>query len=326
MIFLLCSLSGTTCWADEIFYVPNICPDQEMHIAVSNHSDGDKELWFQYRLNEQFQESKTTIEANQTSNFYIPDSVKSFLKIKIRSSQKKALQFNLLCDNKPRTQITSFVASAGAIKNYKDNKVTLDIINLYFKEQFVQFYFLDKAKRVLQATTIDLEKYFETKNVQLNIPLETEEIYWQSTGRIHLNNQELSFVASTTRLKPTNDKTYFLVSNPDKTQGFVISLSDEKIISEAREIIRNKYRKIIIGKYTSGHNSENRNFYCENKLPWSWSVSEVLSFKDVSLIDDDGTPELIEERGPASEGKMSFWNYFLEKELSLEEIQTGSIR
>lgn len=295
-----------------------------MEIISVNNSPEERFFWFQFFDKNILQEEKAIIEANSKLTFKIPDEFKAAIKIKTLSQQKRPLEFFLTCGQKSKLKLSSYVSTSGKILNpNQDNSVTLAILNLYFQKQDVLFYFLDENKNILKKTTYHFDRYLESKVINLEVPKFAHEVVWKSLGRIHMNNPKYIFEDHTTHFMQYQNKSYFLVSNKEKNQSFVISLTDYEKIKQAREIIEKKQKKLIIANFTLGHQFENRDFYNILSLPWSWSINEVIGFNDVSLIDCDGSPELIEERGPIQSQKICFWNYFLEKELSVDEIQTG---
>ncbi len=129
---------------------------------------------------------------------------------------------------------------------------------------------------------------------------------------------------------PIKDR-YFLVSNSEKNQGFVIRVSDPRLLAKIKQQLAhpNKFMgRILIGQIDFGSGGINRDFFSKNASPWSWQVSKVLGFAELASQTCDGSPEFLEELlGPwrSSELSICFWDYRIVRELSSQEVQSGKL-
>jgi hypothetical protein len=136
--------------------------------------------------------------------------------------------------------------------------------------------------------------------------------------------------SSTLSPGPSKDR-YFLMSNFEKTQSFVIGVSDPRLLSKINEQLAYPHRfmgRILIGQIDFGSGGINRDFFSQNASPWSWRVSKVLGFAELASQTCDGSPEFLEELlGPWRSNQLSicFWDYQVTRELSTQEVQSGKL-
>lgn len=113
----------------------------------------------------------------------------------------------------------------------------------------------------------------------------------------------------------------FLVSNPEKTQSYLINITDDELINQAREQIKNPKSlraRILIAKVQMGHQGYNYNTNSTYKHSWSWNM-ELIRFAEVASQSCDGYPEFIEEYLVPyidSEQTTCFWNYKIIQEIA----------
>jgi hypothetical protein len=140
--------------------------------------------------------------------------------------------------------------------------------------------------------------------------------------------------------------TYFLVAEMPGTEehgdSFVLPLERPFDIAHARELVRRGPRAggtLIGADVVAGADDINRNLLDPTRPAWSWHVSRVDGFADVSIELVDGWPGLIEQdahfwidntggghvdedgdgdpdTGHATVGRVGFWNYTVVAELT----------
>ncbi len=134
--------------------------------------------------------------------------------------------------------------------------------------------------------------------------------------------------------KPVADPAlvYFLVTETDVEHGdsYILPLEKSEDIAEARAIIANKEKKIILAEIS---NDTNENYSSNRDLlknrTWSWHIVSFNGFVDTSIEILDGWPTYVEEnysewventKGDGTNGNIGFWNYTLEREVSADEL------
>lgn len=125
---------------------------------------------------------------------------------------------------------------------------------------------------------------------------------------------------------------YFLVTETDVEHGdsYILPLKDAEDIAEARAIIANNEKKIILAEIS---NDTDENYSLNRDLlknrTWSWHVVSFNGFVDTSIEILDGWPTYVEEnysewventKGDGANGNIGFWNYTLEREVSVDEL------
>lgn len=125
---------------------------------------------------------------------------------------------------------------------------------------------------------------------------------------------------------------YFLVTETDVEHGdsYILPLKDAEDIAEARAIIANNEKKIVLAEIS---NDANINYSLNKDLlknrTWSWHVVSFMGFVDTSIEILDGWPTYVEEnysewventKGDGENGTIGFWNYTLKREVSADEL------
>jgi len=123
---------------------------------------------------------------------------------------------------------------------------------------------------------------------------------------------------------------YFLVGPRGGTgDNFVVTISSPEVIAKARELIKNpSVEKIVLGRIQKNHSGFNRNFDSANGSFWSWSVTDVTGFGDFGSTSCNGHPQMVEDRVDAwleNPGQICFWSYRIKRELSKEEVSSGTL-
>lgn len=138
--------------------------------------------------------------------------------------------------------------------------------------------------------------------------------------------QSLHFAAAA-RLNTDKNAAYFLMSNSRKSESFVVRMTDFAQIQEAREQLSHaKAPRILNARIVNESQDYNRDFKHSNRAPWGWSVAEVNRFADFCHIDLDGSPSSVDQFLSLWQAKGSticFWDYYLEKELTPEQVSLG---
>jgi hypothetical protein len=116
----------------------------------------------------------------------------------------------------------------------------------------------------------------------------------------------------------TNSVIYFEVGSiyPSIRESYVLPIFDTNQIDEARTIIRGGQPKVVAARIRKAPDEINRNLAVEGFPRWSWSVTNLIGFYDVSAEEMDGKPSLV-ELGPDSyvETGIGFWGFTVIREL-----------
>ncbi len=118
----------------------------------------------------------------------------------------------------------------------------------------------------------------------------------------------------------------FLLANEDRTQSYVVRLTDEKLIQAARDQILNPTgwrARILIGEVSKNSNRDNQNLLSSHQPMWSWHISKVHRFAELASQSCDGSPQFIEDVLPAwvaglfngGSTTTCFWGYQIVQEL-----------
>jgi hypothetical protein len=130
---------------------------------------------------------------------------------------------------------------------------------------------------------------------------------------------------------------YFLVAEgPDRVHHndcYVIALTNSQQIAHARDLVaRGPYvagAPIVVAYVAAGADGLNRNLRRADARPWSWHVSGVIAFADITAEILDGWPGALESNFSGwtnnTGGEIGFWNYTVVAELPLTP-QINSIR
>jgi hypothetical protein len=120
------------------------------------------------------------------------------------------------------------------------------------------------------------------------------------------------------------DTVYFLVSdfNPaDRTDGYVLPLTDPNDIAHARDLIANGPgvgRPLVVAHIACGADNINRNFYSPTLNAWNWHITSFSGFADMTIEILDGNPNFVNRDCLTAGTTMSaigFWSYTVVAEL-----------
>ena len=118
---------------------------------------------------------------------------------------------------------------------------------------------------------------------------------------------------------------YFLLSNDQKSDSFIIKIDDPVMLAKARNILSRGLYQLMIGSISYAPQSENRSLVNNETTPYSWRVDKVINFNDFADISCDASPQNVQEKifDWLASKRICFWSYHLTKELSNREVQNG---
>lgn len=126
---------------------------------------------------------------------------------------------------------------------------------------------------------------------------------------------------------------YFQIGEINEHHGdsYILALKDALAIEQAREMINNPdKRMIVVAEITK---SKSVNYYINRDIntgkKWSWHVAEFLEFADNTIEILDGNPSYVEDnynewvsitKGENGNGRIGFWGYTVIREVDKEEL------
>lgn len=127
---------------------------------------------------------------------------------------------------------------------------------------------------------------------------------------------------------PSTSSKYFVVGTKDhRGDEFIIQVTDPTMIQKARDqILDPSLEKIVFARVQKGHGGFNRNGLKAEKSFWSWSTTEVTNIADLGSTACNGIPQAVEDRADfwlENPGRICFWSYRIQKELTPEQVATG---
>ena len=135
-------------------------------------------------------------------------------------------------------------------------------------------------------------------------------------------------------LSANPQKVYFRMADNTDSQSYIVGLTDEKMITQAKDQLRQPpgqsgpwLPRILVAEIEYGSGQENRDFSKPGAPVWSWHVSKAYSFAHLAHQDCDGSAEMIEEllqvwrQGSRT---ICFWNYKVLEQVPIEKINGAS--
>lgn len=135
--------------------------------------------------------------------------------------------------------------------------------------------------------------------------------------------------------EPGDEVVYFKVGemSPEHNESFILPLTDPAHIAHARALIANPEMdgKLVLATVVAASGTETyKNKDLNSGEVWSWKVSEVEGFADMTIEILDGGPSDVEDmdfwfpntnNGSTTAGKIGFWNYTVKAEVSADLLK-----
>lgn len=326
----------------DILYWPQVDSDSKK-ILLINLSSEDQQVWAQLKSSTVLEEIPYTIAARSTmtvneNDLNLPTSEtnpqrKIEYAWKVRSNSvliTKELSNNHWVKASPEVSPHVFYKIQNSAESVK-----IKIQNLNFGPQSVKVRFLNTQKKYLGESHISTEEYFVTSEHKIEIPESTAWLELIGQGRLHSrlwSPEQMTWMSSELpapeKISVPESKTYFLLTNQNKTDSFIVALEDPNQIQKARDIIAHPENGMILfGRIRKDQLGWNRPLLNKIKTPFSWTVAEVTNFAQIGSITCDGSPSLVEEQLPQwlVQERICFWNYRVTRELTREQVQTGQL-
>ncbi|QDK37681.1 hypothetical protein [Bdellovibrio sp. NC01] len=341
----VCSLSLLTtlsAQASQVFYAPEKCAPSELQLVLINHSTSELKAWTQVRVGVDIDEQEFDLEPLSKLKVAGEDFLKHSQSFSVKTPSDEGLQVILQCKDQLEVTLSSYTSPfiTHELKS-ASHSVKVDLLNLYLKKNNVTLKAFSASNILVAEKAVSLENSYDTQSFKWIFESEATRIEVISEERINstvisaaadVEVQSHAVVKPAARLPASDKKTYFLVSTRDKnpTGAFVIALDQTEQIATAREQIAHpELEKIVVATIALGSGGFNRSFTAKDKSPYSWSVAQVDNFADFAHIDCDGSPDLVEERLNRKlneDARICFWRYRIIRELSPEEVRSGTLK
>lgn len=311
MTLILLALPQTV-QALEHWYVPT--ESEIKTLIVNNPTTNSQLLWIAKPVDGSSGSTEVSfsIAAGQKLEFPLVDMRDvNFIHVKAQSKQLTASVID-----QTGHQIAWPKGSSAAYQDFKFNDSTALIINL---TPFAQTFSVNDQ-------SIQLAGFGK---IRMPIPAGSFKAQGQSrflASRISPAVAMVNFNSAPVPLSPPAEGHFFLLTNSQKNQSYVVNITNPELVTEARDQIQNPLStsgRILIGQVGKNSGGFNRDFNDTKKTPWTWHVDTVLHFAELASQDCDGSPEMLEEMALPwieNSGVICFWNYKVTKELTASEI------
>lgn len=336
IIFFLSLFSSHKTYA-EIFHWPQICSDENIgELHFKNRNSTEVSVWLQKFSKTLLSESEVKINAN--SDLVLPlaglNKEERYSLLKMNPQQKIEISY------KCQSHFYELSSLEGGELTFKKSDLEINKIliqNLYTDNNIVQIEFLNSDFKIISVENLVLPP---SGRILYSVP---EAISKWTHFRISASHKSsifnLSSLGASKPFKIIPQKTqvdpnafYFLVesrnsSASNKTDSFLVKISDKLLVEKARELIKNPQKeKILFARIQKDHQGFNRNWSKTEKNFWSWSTTEVTSFGDLGSTACNGDPQEVEDRidfWAEDPGQICFWNYRVKKELTAQNVEFG---
>ena len=333
-------LTGATIEASETYRWPEFC--DQATLTVTNNKSQTIQLWLQERSPYLQSETEIKLLAFASQSIVLKNQNQSYSLLNTAENQivlNRDFKIWVTCHDESAVKSLPVQTSEGGLHFFKITKTTSKVMSLFLKNLHIdknQFLVieLDRFQKVLNQHSVTLAN-LETHKKSIRLQSSTAWVKVSADYKFltySLQSHQVRFAdLIRPQVVPVNtDGSYFLVGRKnDKTESFVVKMSDSALLEKARDQIRNpQNEKIIFGTVVLGHSNFNRDFYKKDKSFWSWSVGTVTNISDLAATWCNGSPQLVEDvlvdwlNNP---GKICFWNYRILKELSPKEVSTGQL-
>lgn len=336
-IFIL----ATPCFAAEVFYAPTLCEPSELTLEIKNTSKDLQRFWTQTRGTAGFEEQAWDVEPQGSLNIEATDFLYEPKAFSLKTWQDGVLRFSVRCAKESSVPLGTLASPL--VTHYFPREVRslkLHLTNLFIQKHTILVSAFAASGKLIESQSLELKNYYDTSSTKLSFQEDVARLEIHGDARLHSwvfydsgfeDRLSPGLSLKPMGLQPDMAKTYFLVSTREapRKESFVIGLTRPEQIQTARaQINPTGFEKIIVARITSGHGQENRNFFSKDKVPYSWSVTEVDAFADFAHISCDGSPDTLEERLPANlndGGRICFWRYRIVRELTAQEVAQGRL-
>lgn len=318
------------------YYPPPLCKTSEAHFNIRSFSHSPQVLGLQTWTSFAHESETLSLDPLEKKSLSFTEAYRinivdflntiSSLELSIRCPQQES-NFSFTKQTSP---VSFFTISNPGYLHIKNISALKNLVKVYYKKQ--------SSWVEIQATEIapfddyyELEINFESYPVEVKIESEFRNLTSFVYGSSALLPEKYKS-KKILREKDKNKYTYFLVGMQNSQgqliksqESYIVRLSSPEQIAEARNIIREKKSRIIIGEIALGHGGFNRDMNDEFKSPYSWHFKNISSFAELASDACNGDPAKLEmnltdwlENNPYA----CFWPYRLIKEIPESSIDS----
>lgn len=314
----------------ESLYFPSLTGTASLRL--NNPTNTEKLAWIQIKSQSTLEEVPLRLPAKESLILHESDFLKEGLEYSIKIQSPQIMVFrdlesggSMKGSNQTNPSVRFFVPRVFG-------SLTLAVLNQSYASQKIWLHYFNRRHQLLGSEVIQSRNYFQTSIHPLKAPLDTNSLELEGMGRLQArllnqNRWQEGLEMGPVRVEAPESQTYFLVSNRDLSDSYVIALTDASTIQRAREVIQSKRELIVFAKIAPTEKSWNRPLTGNSRVPWSWKVTEVTNFADFGSIACDGSPSQVEENLPQwmNQGRICFWSFRLLRELTAKEVSQGRL-
>ena len=320
-------LTALPTWGQAL-HAPKVC--EKGQLVLQNLTAEPQNLWFQYYGEKGFEEAHWFLEKFEVKTLSSQD-------LPAFEFSLKTLNPKVIAITRCGADLVPWTARVSPLRSWALQtgfSYKAYIQNLDPKTQSVMLRFFAADNSLLKTETISLGAHLKTTDFKfwgLGTRFEIE-----AQGRISVilqknENGSMNYLKELPT-KPVQvmvdpASVYFLLSNDQKSDSFIIKLEDPVLIAKARNNISRGLYQLMIGTISYAPQSENRSLVSPENTPFSWRVDKVSNFNDFADISCDASPQNVQEKifDWLANRRICFWSYHLTKELSAHEVQFGQL-
>lgn len=323
----------------EVLHWPKLCEKQIL--TIENKTAIAQNFWLQSWNKNLIDELDYTVVANSRTEIPLTNEMKnndqdySLIQLELDPTLNVAYTVSTHCldENSHDIQLALADIFEGGVIYYRINP--LEKNELHLKNLFPgrNTFHIEEINLFRQAVGPELLIDIEArKSFKFDFKISSPKTYWiKITAEQRFNTSVFSgnkflrpsYIEKQTSQISLNEKYFLVAPRTGPGDQFVIKIKDPVLIQKARDQINLKLEKIVFAKVILGHQGFNRNFAVKNKSFWSWSVSEVTNISDLGSTACNGFPQMVEDRAEfwvGNPGRICFWTYRIQKELSADEV------
>lgn len=300
----------------EVWFVPQLESAQQLWLA--NPTDSDEPVWVSppYRGGD-YQEADFVVPARGALQVPAKDLGSEWAQVKSRRGHKVSV---LLKQNGAWSSLAQGRANRRTMGEGRGQALFVTNLSPIRQEGLI---LIQSRKGELRTESVSLEAFARKK---ISLP-ETEFMNIEVRGSLnilaHVMTGENIEVLATAESAPyrKGDAARFLLADPNRTQSYVVELTDPKMIEKARLQLERPDEfmgRILIATIAMGSGSVNQDLVNPLKGTWSWHIEKPLAFAEMASVSCEGSPDMVEDLMSSwmeSGSKICFWNYRIVEEL-----------
>ncbi len=207
-----------------------------------------------------------------------------------------------------------------------NNPEEIQILNLFPQEQEIRLVYQNEKGQALETEIRTSPQYLKSENWQLSPPAGSQRLQIKAQANIMLQSKGQVQIQRDESRKPITNRVHFLVSGEDGS-SFVAPIEDSKLITKAREEMKNPQGFMIFADLDLNNDEPNRNLVSKNREYWSWKIKRVTGLSQVGADWCFAYPEYIERMLHIwmNKKRACFRGQKIIRELTPTEVETGHL-